>query len=178
MNSSSEANKLLKKLSVAIVEHPRGTTKELAEAVGISKATLHRTYGTRDHLETILMEKAAEAVTNIIMITEIDFEDYKEGLKILLKAHYENKEFLTFVCGYQLGVEDVYWNDYFKALDSFFLKGQKQGVFKIDFSVPALTEIFVASFSGMIDAERRGRVGSSYLMENLENFLFHGLLTQ
>ena len=95
---------------------------------------------------------------------------------MLLDAHYENKEFLTFVCGYQLSAEDEYWNDYFKALDSFFLKGQKAGAFKIDFSVPALTEIFVASFAGMIEAERKGRVGSSYMIDNLENILLYGLL--
>lgn len=176
MNSISEDNKLLKKLSVAIVDNPRGTTKELAEAAGISKATFHRTYGTRDNLENILMEKASEAVKNIISITEMNFKDYKEGVRILLKAHYENKEFLTFVCGYQLGTEDEYWNNYFKSLDSFFLNGQKSGVFKIDFSVPALTEIFVASFSGMIEAERKGRVGSSYMLDNLENILLYGLL--
>ncbi|MEG0134187.1 MAG: hypothetical protein RR844_01470 [Clostridium sp.] len=86
MSSISEDNKLLKNLSVAIVDNPRGTTKELAESVGISKATLHRTYGTRDNLETILMKKASEAVENIISITEMDFEDYKEGVKILLKG--------------------------------------------------------------------------------------------
>ena len=148
MNSTSDDNKLLKNLSVAIVDNPRGTTKELAEAIGISKATLHRIYGTRENMENILMEKASNAVKSIISITEIDFVDYKEGIKILLKAHYENKEFLTFVCGYQLGVEDEYWNDYFKALDSFFLKGQKSGVFKIDFSVPALTEILYQAFLG------------------------------
>lgn len=176
MNSTSDDNKLLKNLSVAIVDNPRGTTKELAEAIGISKATLHRIYGTRENMENILMEKASNAVKSIISITEIDFVDYKEGIKILLKAHYENKEFLTFVCGYQLGVEDEYWNDYFKALDSFFLKGQKSGVFKIDFSVPALTEIFVASFSGMMEAERKGRVGSSYMLDNLENLLLYGLI--
>lgn len=176
MNLTSDDNKLLKKLSVAIVDNPRGTTKELAEAVGISKATLHRTYGTRDNLENILMKKASEAVKNIISITKIDFKDYKEGVKILLKAHYEDKEFLTFVCGYQLGVEDEYWNDYFRAMDSFFLKGQKCGVFKIDFTVPALTEIFIASFAGMMEAERKGRVGSSYMLDNLENFLLYGLL--
>lgn len=176
MNSTNEDIELLKKLAVTIVYNPRSTTKELAESVGISKATLHRIYGTRDNLENVLMEKATGSVKSIIAVTEIEFEDYKEGIKTLLKVHYENKEFLTFVCGYQLGTEDEYWSDYFKALDNFFLKGQKAGVFKIDVSVPALTEIFVASFSGMIEAERKGRVASNSILNDLENVLLYGLL--
>lgn len=176
MSSTSDENKLLKNLSIAIVDNPRGTTKDLAEAVGISKATFHRIYGTRDNLENILMEKASDAVNNIIDITKGEFEDYKDGIKVLLNIHYENKEFLTFVCGYQVGSEDEYWNDYFKALDYFFLKGQKCGIFKLEFSVSALTEIFVASFAGMIDAERKGRVDSNNILETLEDFLLYGLL--
>ena len=58
MNSTSDDIKLLKNLSVTIVYNPRATTKELAEAVGISKATLHRAYGTRRNMENILMAKA------------------------------------------------------------------------------------------------------------------------
>lgn len=42
--------RLLKALADAIVVHPLATLKELAEAAGVSKATLHRFCGTRDNL--------------------------------------------------------------------------------------------------------------------------------
>ncbi|EPB7030303.1 transcriptional regulator, partial [Pseudomonas aeruginosa] len=50
MDASVADEKLLKALAVALVDHPRGTFKEIAEAAGISKATLNRFCGTRDNL--------------------------------------------------------------------------------------------------------------------------------
>ena len=63
-------------------------------------------------------------------------------------------------------------------MDNFFLNGQKSGEVRIDISVSALTELFVASFSGMIDAERRGRVASSSMLETLEKFFLYGSLNK
>ncbi|HBJ1646783.1 winged helix-turn-helix domain-containing protein [Clostridium botulinum] len=178
MSSATNDNKLLKDIAVVIVENPRSNMKDLAESVGISKATLHRLYGTRENLESILMKKASESVEDIISICERDFNDYSEGIRLLIQSHYENKEFLTFICGYQYCVEDKYWSNYFKAIDKFFLNGQKSGEVRIDVSVSALTELFIASFSGMIDAERRGRVASSSMLETLENFFLYGSLNK
>ncbi|ELX4162395.1 TPA: efflux pump transcriptional repressor NfxB, partial [Pseudomonas aeruginosa] len=48
MTLISHDERLIKALAVAIVDRPRATLKELAEAAGVSKATLHRFCGTRD----------------------------------------------------------------------------------------------------------------------------------
>lgn len=165
---------LLKKLAVAAVENPRSTIKELAEAVGISKATLHRVCGTRENLEKMLAEKAGGALKNIIMTAERDFDDYKDGMSQLIRAHLDNKELLRMMCSPQSCVEDD-WSPYMKAIDTFFLKAQKQGAFRIDFSVQVLSELFVSSICGMIDAQRRGRVASSGLPETFEDFFLHGV---
>lgn len=45
MTLISHDERLIKALAVAIVDHPRATLKELAEAAGVSKATLHRFCG-------------------------------------------------------------------------------------------------------------------------------------
>ena len=62
MHSEDADSKLLKLLAVAIIESPRATLQELAESVGISKATLHRCYGTRDNLEKLLLEKSGRSI--------------------------------------------------------------------------------------------------------------------
>lgn len=46
MTLISHDERLIKALAVAIVDRPRATLKELAEAAGVSKATLHRFCGT------------------------------------------------------------------------------------------------------------------------------------
>lgn len=174
MSSTNTDNNLLKLLAIAIQENPRGTIKELAEAVGISKATLHRSYGTRENLENALMQKAFTAMEDIIYVASKEFEDYQTGLRELISIHYDNKEFIRLMCGFQLCEDEQCGISYFKALDSFFLNGQKSGVFRIDFSVPALSEMFMSVVCGMIDAERRGRVAPMYMLETIEGFILYG----
>jgi TetR/AcrR family transcriptional regulator, mexCD-oprJ operon repressor len=174
MHSENANTKLLKLLAVEIIESPRSTLQELAESVGISKATLHRCYRTRDNLEKLLMEKAVTALEEIIRISEKHFDDYREGIKLLINAHYENKEILRYVSGVKTSSDDSYWISYIKAIDSFFLEGQRKGVFKIDFSVQALSELFMSTICGMIDAERRGRIAPSCISDTIEKFFLDG----
>lgn len=49
------------------------------------------------------------------------------------------------------------------ALDTFFLKGQQNGTFRIDITAPALGELWMSIIIGFIDAERRGRVARANL---------------
>ena len=54
-----------------------------------------------------------------------------EGFKLLINAHYKNKEFLRFTKGFQLSIDEEYWNNYIEALDYFFLNGQKKVFLKL-----------------------------------------------
>lgn len=174
MNVETHESQLLKNLAIAITKNPRGTTKDLAEAVGISKATLHRFCGTRENLEQMLVEEFRKSLDYIIEIAEKDFSDYKEGLRELIKVHYESKEFLVFTCGIQSSIENEYWLPYLKAIDVFFLKGQKKGAFRIELGVSVLSELFISILCGLIDAESRGRIASQGVEEIFESFFISG----
>jgi len=176
MNTTANEEQLLKRLAVTIVEKPRSTIKELAESVGISKATLHRFCGTRENLQEILTEKSRGALESIIKVAQEDFQSYQDGIRNLINIHYENKEYLIFTCGMHSSIENEYWVPYMKAIDSFFLNGQKKGSFKIDFNVSVLSELFISIICGMIDAERRGRIASSGIEEVFEKFFLYGAL--
>ncbi|MEV5024528.1 transcriptional regulator [Paenibacillus sp. LPE1-1-1.1] len=176
MSSTIDDNKLLKLLAVSLVDSPRGTFNELAKSVGISKATLHRFCGTRENLETLLIDKSKESMENVICVAEKEYDDYVNGVKLLIKSHYEGKEFLRYSCSFQNCTDDEYWNTYAKAIDSFFLRAQRQGVFRSDFSVSVLSELFLSVIFGVIDSERRGRVASSYMLETIEQFFLYGAL--
>ena len=165
---------LLKKIAVAMNKNPRGTTKDLAEAAGISKATLHRFCGSREHLIEMLTEQAQVTFKRIVMTAEEDCLDYKDGLRKLIQVHYENKEFLMFCCSIQSSIENDFWKSYMKALDDFFLRGQKNGDFKIEISIAILTEMFIAGISGLLDAMDRGRIASSGVEEVFEKFFLFG----
>lgn len=94
MASLQDNDDLLKKVAIAIVENPRSTIKELAEASGISNATLHRFCGTRENLENILLQRAEMAIEFILSTVEKEYDDYALGLKDLIKAHCNEHEFL------------------------------------------------------------------------------------
>ena len=72
-------------------------------------------------------------------------------------------------------IENEYWVPYMKAIDSFFLNGQKKGAFKIVFNVSDLSELFISVICGMIDVEGRKRIASNGI-EVLEKFFLYGAL--
>lgn len=166
---------LLKKIAVAIVENPRSTIKELAEASGISNATLHRFCGTRENLEKILLQRAEETITFILSTVEKEYDDYIFGLKELVKAHCKEHEFLQVLFALQSSCSKDKYLPYFKAMDNFFLKGQKQGAFRIDVNVSFLTTIFYSSIYGIINAERQGRIAKIGMEDSFVDFFLSGI---
>jgi len=172
MTSTNEQQNL-RRLAVALVENPRGTLKDLAESSGISKATLHRLYGTRENLEKILGELALQSMGDIMVAAQAK-GDPLVVLDRVLGLHLENKEILRVVSLSPEFQTIESWTPYTNALDSFFLGGQEAGTFRVDLSAQALTELFVASICGMIDAERRGRVASTVVFETTKNFFICG----
>ena len=174
MATTYNEDELLKRLAVAMAENPRSTIKELAEASGVSNATLNRFCGTRNNLENMIAQKAGKAMARIIETAVKDFDDYKAGLKALIDVHYKEHELLRVAFTLQSNEDEEQWLPYSKSIDAFFLKGQKQGAFRIDFSVGFLSEIFISSICGLIDAERRGRVAKIGIAESFEDFFLRG----
>ncbi len=180
MPPTANDERLLKALAMAIVGRPRATLKELAESAGVSKATLHRFCGTRDNLVNML-EKHGETVLNqIIADANLEQAEPLAALRRLIGEHLTHRELLVFLM-FQYSPEflapesgGARWQSYIQALDAFFLRGQQQGVFRIDISAAVFTELFTTMVYGMIDAERRGRAASSNSASVLERMFLHG----
>lgn len=138
MTLISHDERLIKALAVAIVDHPRATLKELAEAAGVSKATLHRFCGTRDNLVQMLEGHGETVLNQIIQACDLEHAEPLEALQRLIKEHLTHRELLVFlVFQYRPDFLDPHgegarWQSYLEALDAFFLRGQQKGVFRID----------------------------------------------
>lgn len=172
--------RLLKALAVAIVNRPRATLKELAEAAGVSKATLHRFCGTRDNLVEMLENYGQTVLNQIITACDLQNAEPLGALRRLIGEHLTHRELLVFLmfqyrpdflsddeCGNR-------WQSYVDALDAFFLRGQQQGVLRIDITAALFTELFITLIYGMVDAERRGRAASANSASVLEQMFLHG----
>lgn len=140
MTLISHDERLIKALAVAIVDRPRATLKELAEAAGVSKATLHRFCGTRDNLVQMLEDHGETVLNQIIQACDLEHAEPLEALQRLIKEHLTHRELLVFlVFQYRPDFLDPHgegarWQSYLEALDAFFLRGQQKGVFRIDIS--------------------------------------------
>lgn len=174
MNLKINDEILLKKLAILIIDFPRYTIKELAEASGISKASLYRICGTREQLEELLSEEAKKCIESIIQTSSEQHDDYVDGIRTLIAIHLENKEFLAYAQRTQLCANNSYQERYLAAMDTFFLEGKKKSFFNMDYDPATLTEIFIAIFAGIIDAERRGRIASAMMNKVFFNIFLNG----
>lgn len=177
LGMQSEDNRVLASLALALVEQPRASLQELAKAIGISKATLYRFCRTRDQLVERLVDHGTKMISEAIQSAGLDDAPPLEALQRLTANNLEHRELTAFLIynwktnsasdiGAEAGWEAV--------LDAFFLRGQQEGVFRIDIAAPALTEIWVAILIGLVDAERRGRIARAGLAKVVEHAFLHG----
>ncbi|ENO89819.1 TetR/AcrR family transcriptional regulator [Thauera linaloolentis] len=172
----TEDKKFLAALALALVDQPRASLLELARAIGVSKATLYRFCRTREQLIERLMNHCTHVFSEAISTAELDTAPVPEAFRRLTANNLEHRELTAFLT--------YYWKDALKdpgveagwdtALDTFFLRGQQEGVFRIDIPAPALTEIWVSMVIGLVDAERRGRVARAGLAALLERAFLQG----
>lgn len=182
MNLISHEEHLLKSLTVAVVNRPRATMKELAQLAGVSKATLHRYCGTRENLVQRLEEHAEATLNLIIRRAGLQHLQALDALRRLIREHLAHRELLAFLMAHYrpdfLDFErgDTRWQFYLEALDGFFLRGQQQGLFRIDITAAIFTELFITLVYGLVDAEQRGRAANADSARTLEQMFLHGAL--
>ncbi|AZC95069.1 TetR/AcrR family transcriptional regulator [Pseudomonas chlororaphis] len=183
MSSPASDEKLLKALAVAIVDHPWGTLKELAEAAGVSKATLHRFCGTRDNLIEMLMSHTCEVMKQIIETADLHQAAPAVALRNLIQLNLAQRELLLFmVFQYRPdtmapNAEGNRWQPCIDALDGFFLRAQQEGYLRIDVSAPVLSDLFMTLICGIVDSERLGRAAPASSALVLEQMFLHGAAT-
>ncbi|KAA0012977.1 transcriptional regulator [Billgrantia pellis] len=180
MATPTPNDRMLKALAAAYVEKPRATLKQLADAAGTSTATLHRLCGTREALVKMLESQGLSALNQVIADAELTKAEPLEALRRMIVGHLAQRELLLFMMfqyrpdSNDPGNECSRWASYTDALDTFFLRGQHEGLFRIDISAQMLTELFSAMLYGVVDAERCGRAASATSAIVFEKFFLHG----
>lgn len=175
MNSKIGNENLLKNLAMSISENPRFTLTELAESVGISKASLHRICGTRENLELMLSNEASVHIEEVIAIVNQKFDDYEFAIQKMIEVHMINKEYLFFAQETQLCVDGGFVEKYINSMDNFFFEGKKDGFFRIDFDNAVLTDLFISTFSGIVNSERMGRIPTASSVNIFKELFLNGV---
>jgi len=178
----SDDERLLVLLAQALVSHPRATLQELARAVGVSKATLYRFCRTREELVDRLMSHGAQVMHRSLADAAVDDGAPVDALRRVIQGLLEHRELSAFLTFYWRPDSEkdtrwaTLWNEFEATMDALFLRGQREGVFRIDISAPAMMEALIALVTGMVDAERRGRVARAGLSGMVETLFMRGAL--
>ncbi len=176
LQQQKKENALLCALAMAMVEHPKATLLELAKAAGIGRTTLYNFCRTREELLERLFSYGIKIIRETLETAKIDSAPPLEALRKITERSFQHREITAFMVRYwklehEAPPPDLNWE---AQLDAFFLRGQQEGVFRIDIPASALCEIWMGIHSALVDAERRGRVARSGLGDLLEYAFLQG----
>ena len=148
-----DRDELLEKLARALAKNPGSSMKELAEEVGISKASLHRIYSTRESLCQTLVAQTKNIFDNMIDITSREHNDFLADLKELISFHVENSAFVLFIGrdAFVRMIDEADWVRYDEELAAFFRAGKDAGLLLGDFSSEEMRDIFVSLVVGLLE---------------------------
>lgn len=171
-------------LATALVQHPRGTYKDLAAAIGVSRATLYRFCSTREELILRVLRHATAKLNAALGEASLEAGPAEAAVKRLINSYLQHKELVGFISAYwSADVESdpdlaTAWAVHQTHIDEFFLRGQQSGDFRVSVSAEALNEALCWLIVGLVDAERRGRVARSKLSSTIESLFLPGALTK
>lgn len=172
---------MLRKLAVAFVDQPRATLQDLAQLVGVSKATLYRFCPTREELLRRIFEHTFTVHDRITKECLSSTDPVLEVIARMVSMNIEEREFTSFASFYWSQLHDPddletdAWNEWQQQMDAFFLRGQREGVIRLDVPTSAFSDFFFYSLTALIDAERRGRFGRQTLQDIAMKLLLTGI---
>ncbi|GJF35061.1 TetR family transcriptional regulator [Kitasatospora sp. NE20-6] len=153
---------------------PNAHLDEIARAAGISRATLHRIFPGREALirevGMLSLRKFAEACDT----ARIEDGDARDALRRLVGAVVPDAALCAFLAGENQLYDDPEINSLWDVQDervrALFLRGQQQGVFRIELSAGWLSEAFFDLVAGVGWAVQDGRLAprdSAYSLTEL-----------
>ncbi len=180
MTKIEATDPLLLAVALAMVDNPRASLQELAKAVGVSKATLYRMCPTRDNIIARLFAEAVDQFDVAIAAAELETAPVLQAFRSLIEGHLQHKELFVFVSNTwdpQL-LESMdsghRWVEFEAIFDKFFLRGQQEGVFRIDISAAALSELMIGMLSALVNSERSGRIARKDMLDTMEKMFLTG----
>ncbi|MFD9129726.1 TetR/AcrR family transcriptional regulator [Kitasatospora sp. NPDC059571] len=159
---------------------PTAHLDEIARAAGISRATLHRIFPGREALiheiGMLSLRKVAEACDS----ARLEEGDAQQALRRLVEAVVPDAALCAFLAGENQLYDDPEINRLWEVQDArvraLFLRGQQQGVFRIELSAAWLSEAFFDLVAGVGWAVQDGRLAPRDGTHSLTELFLGGAL--
>ncbi|MFJ9772951.1 TetR/AcrR family transcriptional regulator [Kitasatospora sp. NPDC101157] len=159
---------------------PTAHLDEIARAAGISRATLHRLFPGRDALIRDVGRLGLQRFAAALDTAAVEEGDARTALRRLVDAAVPDAMLCAFLAGenqlYEDGEINDLWEVQIDRLHALFLRGQRQGVFRIELSAAWLSEAFFDLVAGIGWAIQDGRLAPRDAAFSLAELFLGGAL--
>lgn len=117
-------------------------------------------------------------ISKAIQTADLDAASALEALRRFNTNCLEHRELTVLFMHHEKGdaLSSLAIADWEKQIDAFFLRGQQEGVFRIDIAAPELQSMWISLLLGLIDVEARGRIAQTSMLSVLERAFLNGVL--
>ncbi|GAA2779978.1 TetR/AcrR family transcriptional regulator [Kitasatospora aburaviensis] len=159
---------------------PTAHLDEIARAAGISRATLHRLFPGREALIREVGLLGLQRFRAALDTAAIEEGDAHAALRRLVEAVVPDAALCAFLAGenqlYDDEAIDELWESQIVRMHALFLRGQQQGVFRVELSAAWLSEAFFDLVAGIGWAIQDGRLAPRDAAFSLAELFLGGAL--
>lgn len=157
---------------------PNATQDEIAAAVGISRATLHRYFAGRAALLEALDQFAIAHLREALKNSRWQEGSASDALRRLVSACEPVSGYLLLLYtqsqDFEANEPKEAWEEIDAEIRELFLRGQRQGEFRPDLTAVWLTEAFYNLMSGAAWVIQVGRAAPRDFTDMVTDLLLHG----
>lgn len=172
---------LLRAAADFLGRRPNATQDEIAAAVGVSRATLHRHFAGRKALMAALEDLALTEMREVLRTARLQDGTAADALRRLVAACEPVSPYLSllYTQSQDLDFDTTMgvWEEIDSEITEMFLRGQRDGEFRPDLPAAWLTESIYSLVAGTEWAIRAGRVGSRDFARLITDLLLNGVRT-
>ncbi|MFA7664567.1 MAG: chalcone isomerase family protein [Burkholderiaceae bacterium] len=177
---STVRERLMHEIAAVLAGQPRLPMEQLAQAVGTSRATLHRMFPTREAIVSEILARAVEECQAAIEAAAIDEGPVEPALRRLIDGFMANTEFFLFLRSAG--------NEHFESSDAIleafephqqrvialFRRGQEAGSLRVDLSAQWMHDAMAGLLYEAACAMRAGRLAAADAPDFVVSLLLDG----
>ena len=174
-----DREKVLRAVADVLGRRPNATQDEIAAAVGVSRATLHRYFSGRAALLRALDQFATTHLREALKAVRWHEGPASDALRCLVAACEPVSGYLTLLYAQSQDSEANRPKEAWAEIDSevreLFLRGQREGEFRPDLNAFWLTEAFFNLMAGAAWVVQVGGAGRREFTDMVTDLLLHGV---
>ncbi|QZT60636.1 TetR/AcrR family transcriptional regulator [Mycolicibacterium austroafricanum] len=172
-------DQLLRAAADFLGRRPNATQDEIAAAVGVSRATLHRHFAGRLALMTALEELAITEMRAVLDTVQLGEGTATAALRRLVSACEPVSPYLAllYTQSQEIDMDTTLeaWQVIDDEITALFLRGQRDGEFRPELTAAWLTEMFYSLVGGTAWSIRAGRAAARDFDRLIIDLLLHGV---